>query len=208
MTDPIHVDLAFPVRGQSLRRDHGHALYGAISRAVPAVHGSDWLAVQNIPGRLVEPEVLHIAPQSMLRIRIPVDRIGALLSLAGATIDVLGASLQVGAPEVHQLRPAAALDAHLVVIKLTAGVGKPFDRAAFDERFAAEAHRQLARIGVVGEMSLRGRRSITVGGHRIIGHAVRVVGLSVEHSLALQVHGLGGKRTMGCGIFRQSRPRS
>jgi CRISPR/Cas system CSM-associated protein Csm4 (group 5 of RAMP superfamily) len=34
---------------------------------------------------------------------------------------------------------------------------------------------------------------------------VRVLGLSPDDSLKLQIHGLGGKRTMGCGIFRSAR---
>jgi hypothetical protein len=34
---------------------------------------------------------------------------------------------------------------------------------------------------------------------------VRVLGLSADDSLKLQICGLGGKRTMGCGIFRPAR---
>lgn len=205
MLQPTHVDLVFPVRGNPIPRDHGYALYGALSRALPALHRADWLGVQSILGRLVGPETLDLQAGGALRLRVPTDKIAMLLALTGTTLDVQGSALHLSAPAVHVLRPAAVLDARLVVIRLTGGVGKAFDRAAFDKRFTAEANRQLARIGVTGELTLRGRRSLRVGGQRIIGHAVGVSGLSAEHSLILQVHGLGGKRAMGCGLFRPAR---
>lgn len=204
MLQPTHVDLVFPVRGDQIPRDHGHPLYGALSRVLP-VHGVDWLGVQSILGRRVGPETIDLQAGGSLRLRVPTDKIAMLLALAGTAIEVRGSVLHLGAPAVHVLRPAAVLDARLVVIRLTGGVGKPFDRVAFDERFAAEAHRQLARIGVAGELTLRGRGSLRVGGQRIIGHAVGVSGLSAEHSLILQIHGIGGKRAMGCGLFRPAR---
>lgn len=203
-TTTTHVDLAFPVRGTSLPRDHSYALYGALGRAIQALHGAPWLGVQAIPGRLVDDQ-LELRGGSYLRLRIPADRIAVLLPLAGSVLEVLGREVTIGAPTIHALKPAASLDAHLVVIRFTGGISKPFDRAAFDERFTAEANRQLERLGVKGELSLRGRRSITVGGQRIIGHAVGMTGLSEDHSLVLQAHGLGGKRTMGCGLFRPAR---
>jgi CRISPR-associated protein Cas6 len=169
------------------------------------LHGTGWLGIQNISGRLVDPQTLDLRTGSFVRLRVPADKIPMLLALAGMTIEVQGKPIQLGAPSVQVLRPRAALDAQLVVIRLTGGVGQPFSRAEFDERFAGEANRQLSKIGVIGDLTLRGRRSIEVGGRRIIGHAVGVTGLSPEHSLLLQVHGIGGKRTMGCGLFRPAR---
>jgi|JI10StandDraft_1071094.scaffolds.fasta_scaffold18041_4 CRISPR-associated protein Cas6 len=199
-----HVDLAFPVRGTTVPRDHAYALYGALSRAQPDLHGQAWLGVHSIPGRLKDGD-LDLSTGSYLRLRIPTERIAALLPLAGATLEVHGRPVTLGAPTIHALRPVAALDAHLVVIRLTNGVKRPFDKDEFNQRFAAEAQRQLDRLGVKGEFALRGRRSITVGGQRIMGHAVGVTGLTAEHSLLLQIHGLGGKRSMGCGLFRPAK---
>ena len=93
------------------------------------------------------------------------------------------------------------------MIRLTGGVPKPFDRNAFETRFLAEAHRQLIAHEIRGDLELSGRDSLRVGGRRVIGYAVRVLGLSPEHSLKLQSVGLGGKRTMGCGLFRPARIR-
>jgi CRISPR-associated protein Cas6 len=201
-----HVDLAFPAHGQTLPRDHGYALYGALSRAVPDVHGADWIGIHGIAGRkATTADLLDLTSVGMLKVRAPTDRISQLLALTGAEIHIAGHAVRLGPPSVHAIQPVSSLDARLVVIRLTGGVGTPFNPEIFDQRFEAEAKRQLERIGVRAELALRGRRSVSVAGQRIIGHSVRVIGLSAEHSVLLQVHGIGGKRTMGCGIFRPTR---
>lgn len=200
-----HIDLAFPIRGRTVPRDHGYALYGALSRLIPDVHGATWIGIHGIAGKLAAPDELTLDLMGMLRVRIPTDKIGELLALAGATLEVAGRRVEVGAPTVQVLTPVAALDARLVVIRFTGGLSKPFDRADFDQRFVAEAQRQLVAHEVRGDLELCGRQSLSVGGQRVIGHSVRVLGLSPDDSLKLQIHGLGGKRTMGCGIFRPAR---
>jgi CRISPR/Cas system CSM-associated protein Csm4 (group 5 of RAMP superfamily) len=44
-----------------------------------------------------------------------------------------------------------------------------------------------------------------VAGRRILGYSVRVAELTLDESLILQERGLGGKRRMGCGVFRGTR---
>lgn len=204
MNQPTHVDLAFSVHGSSLPSDHGYALYGALCRLIPSLHGASWVGIQAIPGRARPQETIGTEAGSHLRLRIPSDRITTFLGLTGATLDINGHAIRLGPPVVHRLRPAAALDARLVAIRLTDGLGRPFDSHAFDERFAAEANRQLEALGVRGELILRGRRRIQIRGQRIVGHAVGVTGLSAADSLRLQIEGIGGKRAMGCGIFRRA----
>jgi CRISPR-associated protein Cas6 len=207
---PTHVDLQFPLHGQSLPVDHGYALYGALSRAAPHLHDAGWLAVHPIAAKLAAPDLLSLRPHGALRLRVPVSHIASLLVLAGQQLDIAGHSVTVGTPSIHVLKPAEVLDASLVIIKLTGGVkapGVPIDLERFRARFLAEAQRQLQQHGVDGSLEIRGRRSLRVGGRRVMGCAVRVSGLTPEHSMLLQVLGIGGKRTMGCGIFRPSRPR-
>ncbi len=205
LPDPVHVDLAFPVHGNTIPIDHGYPLYGAISRAVPDAHGAGWLAIHTISARLASPGLLDLQKLGTLRIRVPGERIQSLLGLTGASLDVAGNPVTLGAPTVHPLVPAATLDARLVVIKVTGGVGVPFNKEGFEAKFLAEARRQLEKRGIAGIVELCGRQRITVAGRRVIGYSMRVGGLSAEHSLTLQVHGIGGKRTMGCGVFRPAR---
>jgi CRISPR-associated protein Cas6 len=201
------IDLAFPVRGRTVPSDHAYALYGALSRSIPGVHGADWIGIHGIAGARQPSGDVGIEARGMMRVRVPAERITSLLGLVGSTLDVAGHSVEVGAPTVHALTPVATLDARLVVIRLTGGVPKPFDRAAFESRFVAEGHRQLVAHGIRGDLELSGRRSLRVGGRRVIGYAVRIHGLSADHSLQLQSLGIGGKRTMGCGLFRPARIR-
>lgn len=64
-----YIDLAFPVHGQSIARDHGYVLYAAMSRLVPGVHGATWIGIHGIAGRRVTPEALMLAPMATLRVR-------------------------------------------------------------------------------------------------------------------------------------------
>jgi CRISPR-associated protein Cas6 len=208
MADVTYVDLSFPVRGNTIPRDHSYALYGALSRAVPSIHQADWIGIQAIAARLAgpeRPEHLTLEPLGRLQLRVPAAKLSVLIGLTGTRLEIQGHPIELGAPTVQPLVPAATLDSRLVVIRLTNGVPKPFDQAVFDQRFVAEAQRQLLKHEIRGDLELCGRQRLTVGGQRVLGHSVRVLGLSAEDSLKLQIHGIGGKRTMGCGIFRPAR---
>ena len=204
MNTTMYVDMSFPIRGRTIPRDHGYALYGALSRVLPSVHGADWIAIHGIAAQQADAN-LSLERAGRLRIRVPSERIGEMIALAGTSIEIAGHSVEIGAPTVHPLVPAAILDARLVVIRLTGGIPKPFDNEVFERRFLAEAHRQLAALGATGELVISGRQSLRVGGQRVIGCSVRVGGLSSDDSIKLQIEGIGGKRTMGCGVFRPAR---
>jgi CRISPR-associated protein Cas6 len=175
-----------------------------LSRAIPSLHGADWIAVHGITARKAD-DKLDLEHAGRLRIRVPSTRIGELLALAGTSLEIAGHPVEIGAPTVHPLVSAATLDARLVVIRLTGGIPKPFDREAFERRFLAESRRQLAALGATGELVISGRQSLRVGGQRVIGCSVRIGGLSADDSIKVQSTGIGGKRTMGCGVFRPAR---
>lgn len=209
--EPTSIDLAFPLQGASdalqLPRDHGYPLYAALSTIHPPLHESRWLGVHPLSG---QPDgaggLLLTKPQ--LRLRLPFDRIRDVLPLAGKRLSVLGRHLTLGAPAIHALEPAATLDARIVLIRLTEMPRQDgaTDRPAFERAFLAECERQLHTIGVTqADVTLHGTRSLEVKGQRLRGFSVRVAGLTAEGSLALQAHGLGGKRAMGCGLFRPTR---
>jgi CRISPR-associated protein Cas6 len=107
------LDLSFPIQGERVPRDHGYALYGALSRAIPALHGASWLGVHPLGGALADDATLLFGRHPHLRLRLPADRIADVLPLAGARLDVGGAALRLGAPRVHALAPVASLDARM-----------------------------------------------------------------------------------------------
>lgn len=78
------VTVHFPVQGRQLPADHGHALYSAITRQLPALHGASWLGIELISGVPWREGIIVLPTRgASLRLRIPADRYGQVLPLAG-----------------------------------------------------------------------------------------------------------------------------
>jgi CRISPR-associated protein Cas6 len=190
-----HVDLAFRLTGVSIPVDHGYALYASLSRLLPDLHADKDIGIHPIRGRYMGGGSLHIAAFSRLTIRLPNDRIRAILRLAGKTLEVDGHRLGIGVPETRLLSPTAALYARLVTIK-----------GFLDAHpFFAAARRQLKSLGMEAEIVLGERRTFRVKDKQVVGFEVFANRLDAEASLRLQAAGLGGCRHMGCGVFVPAR---
>ena len=148
-----------------------------------------------------------------------------LLPLAGRTLLLDGFCLSVGVPAVHASRPATARISTLVLIRLAharppgggrgdgdaaASVGR--DDIVPPDAFLAAARRQLDALLIADEVGLLThangphegqprRQVIRVKNQTHVGYAVIVQHLNADESVRLQGHGLGGRRTMGCGLF-------
>jgi CRISPR-associated protein Cas6 len=209
------VDLAFSVRGNTVPSDHGYSLYAALSRELPAIHGAKWLGIHPLSGTPVDDVTLRLRDKGQLQLRLPVERIADVLPLAGKALAVAGQRVVLGTPHVFALEPAASLDARLVIIKLTEPPHRhnelldreSLDTGAFLQRYLEELKRQLTTLEIAATPELCGRGRITVSGKCLVGYSVRVSGRSAAQSLRLQEAGLGGKRRMGCGMFRPTRGR-
>lgn len=207
-----YIDLTFAVQTtKPIPADHGYALYGAISRQLPDMHRENGFAVHPIRGRLIGERQLSLMPWSSLTIRVPDGQITPLLSLAGKTLSLGETTLQVGVPQVHALVPTPSLRSRLVTTKNGHEL----------ERFRAEIQRQLAVLNVTvafiqtidernalpansitsAEVMIGKRRTLRIKQREIVGYEVIVEGLTAEESLALQEHGIGGRRHLGCGVF-------
>ena len=196
------IDLAFTLRGSTIPLDYGYALFGALCRAVPALHGDRRVGVHPIRGVRLGPRRLTLVPQSRLRLRLPSEEIAPYLVLAGSALDLDGDRLDVGIPRVEPLRPSPDLSARIVTI------GHLTEPSAVAESL----RRQLAGMGVSAEPSfvpsphpdhsgMPSRRVLRIKSKRIVGYALCVLGLTAEESLIVQERGLGSRRRMGCGVF-------
>jgi CRISPR-associated protein Cas6 len=191
MNDEPKVDLCFRIVGSRLAVDHGFALYGALSDAFPMLHETQDIGVKLIRGRYAGSGVLDISPHSALVLRMPADRIGQCVALAGKTLEILGESLTIGAPQARPLIPAVALYAQVATTK----------NGDAPLRFETEARAQMRKIGVEAKLTIGKRRTFAVHGKQVVGYSVLVTELDAEESIALQEHGIGGRRKMGCGFF-------
>ncbi|MDR3635106.1 MAG: type I-MYXAN CRISPR-associated protein Cas6/Cmx6 [Isosphaeraceae bacterium] len=198
------IDLAFVLVGRTVPLDHGYALFGALSRVVPALHGNRSIGVHPIRGRQTAPGVLSLTESSRLRLRLPSEEVATYLAIAGAELELDGHRLRVGIPRSEPLVPASRLASRLVT----------FRNAKEPARFEADVRRELETLGIAGEPSLVAspsshprsvgqpiRRVLRIKDKRVVGFALRVGGLTAEESLKLQEAGLGGRRRMGAGVF-------
>ncbi len=193
------VTVHFPVQGQQLAADHGYLLYSAITRQLPTLHGQPWLGLELLSGVPWREGIIVLPTRgASLRLRIPADRYGHVLPLAGRRLDIGGHTIRLGIPIARPLQPAASLYARIVTIK-------KFTDA---EPFLDAARRQLNALGLnaalelpLDEQGRPRRRIITIQGKHVIGFSLAAHGLNDEDSLHLQTSGIGGRRAMGCGHF-------
>lgn len=186
-----HIDLAFRLTGTTIPVDHGYALYAAISRLLPDLHADKEIGIHPIRGRYVGDGDLRLASFSRLTVRLPHERIRAVLKLAGKTLEVDGHRLRVGVSETQVFRPAVNLYSRLVTIKGFMESGT----------FLSAAGRQLEALRVSADLVAGERRTLRVKDKQVVGFEVTALGLRTEDSLRLQEAGIGGRRHMGCGVF-------
>jgi CRISPR-associated protein Cas6 len=189
-TDPV-VDVAFPLAGVSLPRDHALALAQALGERLP------WLASDPIAG--IHPvKVVHgsgasglLSRRARLLLRLTRSREPALAVLQGCTLSVGGSVLRLGAPSWHALVPHGTLYAYFVAA------------ASDDEQaFTATVDGELEALNISCQC-VCGKRAQHVAalGQIIHGFSLMLHGLSPADSLRIQRVGLGAHRVLGCGIF-------
>jgi CRISPR-associated protein Cas6 len=191
MEDNPKVDLCFSVTGRNIPVDHGFDLYSAISRTIPEFHEAEDIGLKLIRGRYIGDGLLDIHPNSWLIIRLRASDLPGYINLAGKTLTIKKHNIQIGVPQTRSLVAASALYAHCVTTR----------NCQDQQRFENEINRQMAKLKVNGVFSVGERKTVTIHDKKVVGYSLLVGGLSDEHSILIQEHGLGGRRKMGCGFF-------
>jgi CRISPR-associated protein Cas6 len=197
----------FPIVGKQLPADHGYLLYSAISRLKPELHDlpddEKWLGIELISGVPFDKGVIALpARGANLRLRIPADKFGEVMNLSGKQLDIEGNKVRLGIANAYPVQPEPTLYARIVT----------FRNALTIEKFLETANRDLtekleitAKLEIPKETHSRHRRIITIKGKKVVGFSLIARDLTDEDSLKLQSEGLGGRRSMGCGIFNPIR---
>ena len=194
-----HWELRYPLVGKSLPADHGHRLYGAMSRIIPVVHESNSWRMATIGGTLNGRGEITLTEYSRLRIRAVWEQIPLFLRLVQKLLKVGKHSLVLEPPEIHPICPSRTLKARIVVIK---GFKEP-------EPFIGAVKYHLQKLGIencetyvpTNASGESDRKIIKVHQHKVVGFGVVVTGLNALDSISLQINGCGGKAKMGCGFF-------
>lgn len=187
----VYVELKYPVMGNMLPADHGYAMFSAISKLLPEVHGSDWFALETVQGTALGNGATRLNNRAKLRVRAPQDRVPLLLKLAGKRLLVAGDAIRLGVPQIALLKPSSSLYARCVTIK----------NHPEAESFLTAVAVKLDELGVTGEPEIGNRRAFKVASHTIVGYSLSLHDLTDAGSILLQERGIGGRRHQGCGFF-------
>lgn len=192
-------ELRYPLVGKLLPADHGYRLYGAMSRIVPIIHEQTGWRMATIGGTPNGQREVILTPNSRLRIRTSGEKVPLFLQLVQKLLKVEHHSLVLEPPEIHPICPSQTLKARLVVIK---GFQEP-------EPFIGAVKYHLQKLGIddskayipTNTLGEPDRKALKVHQHKVVGFSVVVPELNPLDSIALQIHGCGGKPKMGCGFF-------
>jgi len=195
------VDAAFAIECASLPVDHAYALSAAIQAALPwfaeepqaglhTVHGAASGAGWQRPEG--EDALLQLSQRTKLVLRLPESRLQDAAALTGRTLDVAGFPMRVGRLQPRPLLRIASLFSRSVI----------FGDADDETAFLAAATEALRALGVEAATMLCGRDLTLATPQR--SYRTRSLMVTVgtpAQSLALQRHGLGEARKLGCGLF-------
>ena len=193
-------DLSFAIRGRSIGGDYAWALAEALRDALPwlaaapqvgihlhlgAEEGNGWFqAGSDTP--------IYLSRRTRLILRLSLDQVAAAERLSGHTLAVDGHQIEVGAAERHPLSTLTTLYARHVLSQHVD------DEPAFLEESAG----LLQALAIHARKAVCGRaRSIGTPQGALRTRSLMLAELTPQESIALQRHGLGSQRQLGCGLF-------
>ncbi len=195
------VDAAFAIECRSLPVDHAYALSQALLVALPwfaeepqaglhTVHGAASGAGWQRPEG--EDALLQLSQRTRLVLRLPESRLRDAAALTGRTLDVGGFPMRVGQLSPRPLLRIASLFSRSVI----------FENANDETAFLAAATEALRKLDVEASTMLCGRDVTLATPQRSYRtRSLMVTVATPAQSLALQRHGLGEARKLGCGLF-------
>ena len=195
------VDAVFAIACPSLPVDHAYALQQAIQEALPwfaqepraglhtvhgAASGSGWMRPEGADA------MLQLSQRTKLVLRLPERRLQDAAALTGRTLDIAGWPMRVGRLSPRPLLRIASLFSRSVI----------FEGSMDETGFLAAAAEGLRALGIETSTMLCGRDVTLATPQRAYrARSLMVTVATPAQSIALQRHGLGEARKLGCGLF-------
>ncbi|MBL8345375.1 MAG: type I-MYXAN CRISPR-associated protein Cas6/Cmx6 [Rubrivivax sp.] len=186
------VDLAFALQGRELPRAHRAALAAALQRVLPWLVEGSGMAVHRLNIAAGGGPMALLSGRTRLTLRLPRARLGDAEALSGATLQVAGHSLRVGASQQRELLPFGTLYAHFVA-------ADECNAAADELAFLDQVAHETAALGVRAR-AICGRHQAQEDG-ALGGYGLMLDGLDREAARRVLEHGIGAHRLWGCGVF-------
>ncbi len=195
------VDAVFAISCRSLPVDHAYALSQAIRAALPWFAEEPGAGLHTVYGAAsasgwMRPEgadaLLQLSRRAKLALRLPRHRLNDATALVGRTLQVAGWPLRVDRLSLRPLSRITNLFSRSVV----------FAAAGDEAAFLAAAAGELGALGIKPGTMLCGRVTlVATPACTYQTRSLMLAGFTPEQSLALQQHGLGAERKLGCGVF-------
>ena len=195
------VDVAFNISCRTLPVDHAYALSQSIQRALPWFADEDGAGLHTIHAadsgngwmRPEDPQaLLYLSQRIKLVLRLPKQRVDAVSTLVGQTLDVAGHGLRIDKMTVRPLWRITTLFSRYVAIC------SDDDETAF----LKAAIEQLGALGIRPTKMLCGMTTnIATPEGALKTRGLMLAELTFDESMLLQQRGLGPQRKLGCGLF-------
>ena len=195
------VDAVFAIFCRCLPVDHGYALSEAIAGVLPwfaqepgaglhpvygAASGGGWMRPEAADA------LLQLSHRARLALRLSRHRVADAKALLGHKLEVDGWPLRVDSISLRPLSRMTTLFSRGVV----------FDGADDEAAVLAAARGELDALGIQPQHMLCGRIApVAAPGRTYHARSLLLAGLTPQNALALQTHGLGVARKLGCGLF-------
>ena len=191
------VDMAFPLAGRSLPRDHRQALAQALEAAAPWLRGAAGSGLHPVHVVHGAGEPAWLSARTRLLVRLPRERTTELAQLQGQVLQVGGHTVTLGVPQVRELLPHGTLYAHFVAAEREDETEFLGTVAAELDRLDAPCHRVCGRLQHIQITPPNGQ----TGAPLLAGFSLMLHGLKQAAALRVLEAGIGPHRHLGCGIF-------
>ncbi len=200
------LDILFVIEGRELPVDHTHALSKAILQQAPWLNDhQDEVAI--LPIHLAGSQNGWERPDPALGQKLQLSRRTKLTLRAPKTLleriklDLVGKELEIGDCQIRLGKVKTRLLSNQTII-FSRGIvleeGENEDEMVFLQRIATTLAEQDIRI----KKALCGKtRTFDTPEGPILTRSLMIADLPMEHSLYLQIRGVGPHRLMGCGVF-------
>ena len=193
-------DLTFKLHGQSIAIDHAASLANALRDKIApeacqrlgvhgirlAISGNGWMRSEADDARVPLPR------RARLAVRLHRRDYDEVMRISHSRIDLEGHEIGIGESRVRDLSTLDTLFARSVACAP--------DQSESD--FLTDVDAELRTLGIEANKMLCGRSGrIRTEDGGIFTRALLIAGLRPRDSVALQRHGLGPHRLLGCGLF-------
>ncbi len=199
------VDLVYKINCRSLPLDHAYDFSTALIATLPwiadepeagvhLIHGAEsgngWFRPEDAKN-----ELLHLSHRSKMTLRVPKHRVEDAHKLTDAVLTIQGHELKVGKAKVKLFSALPTQFARYLVVPDGCDAE---DEAGFMQHMADE----------LKKFDIKVRKMLCGLNHRIhhpqgdlITRSLMLADMEVEEAIALQQHGLGEHKMIGCGLF-------